>query len=141
MGKGFNKASNLRITPQYLQHRSEMLRRNDWPKSKWIIFCEEMLRLGFVVKLYEARNTKSKYCSMTREKSHLKFKVRFSDHRPIKHRELAEDCDFFVGRTHTGIRNTQDAINAVCEFFGVKRGYGGMSIDFITIDEYVEDFI
>lgn len=91
-------------------------------KSKWISFCEEMLSLGFVVELYEARQTRSKYCTiMLPDNRGKQFKVRFSDHKPIYRRELAGDCDFFVGKTNTGVRTTWDAANAVCNFFGVRR--------------------
>lgn len=77
------------------------------------------MRLGFTIELYEARQTKSKYCTVKRDVK--SFKVRFSDHKPIYHREMQGDCDFFVGVTNTGSRNTHDAINATCNFFGVQR--------------------
>ena len=121
MGKNNFKVINIRVIYGLLNQRVNFLRKNDWPKSKWIFFCEEMLKLGFIVKLYEARQTKLKYCIIVRDNDHRKFKVCFSDHKPIKRRELNEDCDFFVGMTHTGVRNTNDAINAVCKHFGVDR--------------------
>ena len=80
------------------------------------------MRLGFTVELYEARQTKSKYCTVRH--AGKQFKVRFSDHKPIYRREMQGDCDFFVGHTHTGIRTTHDAANAVCNFFGVQRVKG-----------------
>lgn len=113
------KATNLRVTQDFLDKRIKFLKQNSWPKSKWIYFCEEMMRLGFTVELYEARQTKSKYCTVKRDGK--SYKVRFSDHKPIKQRELRNDCDFFVGVTHTGVRTTHDAIHAVCNFFGVER--------------------
>lgn len=119
MGKKKRKATNMVVTSNFLQSRTQFLRENNWPKSKWIFFCEEMMRLGFTVELYEARQTKSKYCTV--KKDGKSFKVRFSDHKPIYHREMNGDCDYFVGHTNTGIRNTQGAINAVCNFFGVQR--------------------
>lgn len=92
------------------------------------------MRLGFSVELYEARQTKSKYCTVKLDGK--SFKVRFSDHKPIYQREMKGDCDFFVGHTHTGIRTTQDAINAVCAYFGVQRISGienrKVSTGFIT---------
>ena len=113
------KAKNKILTAGYLKGRVEGLAAKGWSKSKWIYFCEEVMRLGFTVELYEARQTKSKYCTVRRDGK--AFKVRFSDHKPIYQREMNNDCDFFVGYTHTGIRNTHDAVNAVCNFFGVQR--------------------
>lgn len=137
MGKRNRKATNITVTQNFLKQRTEFLKANDWPKSKWIYFCEEMMRLGFTVELYEARQTKSKYCTVKRDGR--TFKVRFSDHKPIYHREIAGDCDFFVGWTHTGVRNTHDAVHAVCNFFGVQRIAGvpnpktchGVLVDFV----------
>lgn len=125
MGKHRKKATNKPLNFDYLRNRAEGLIAAGFPKSKWIYFCEEMLRLGFRLELYEARQTKSKYITVRREGDWSKsFKVRFSDHKPIYHREMAGDCDFFVGMTHTGRRNTHDAINATCNFFGVQRVSG-----------------
>lgn len=125
MGKKSKKATNRRMTVEYLKNRAEGLIAAGFPKSKWIYFCEEMMRLGFTVELYEARQTKSKYLTVRLPDDWSRsFKVRFSDHKPIYHRETAGDCDFFVGKTHTGVRNTHDAVNAVCNFFQVQRVNG-----------------
>lgn len=122
MSKKNRKATNKPITMDYLKGRAEGLASAGYPKSKWIYFCEELLRLGFAAELYEARQTKSKYITVRQEGDWSRsFKVRFSDHKPIHYREMAGDCDFFVGHTHTGIRNTHDAINAVCNYFKVQR--------------------
>lgn len=69
----------------------------------------------YVVFLYEAKKTNSKYLTVTY--GNKKFTVRFSDHRPIRHRELAGDCDFFVGVTNTGVRDIVDAIEACLRYF------------------------
>lgn len=83
---------------------------------KYVQFIDKMLNIGYRVKLHEAFETRSKY--VTVEGGHdLQFKVRFSNHKPIKARELAGDCDFFVGMTHTGTRTTNMAVEAVREFF------------------------
>jgi hypothetical protein len=94
MGK---KATNKIVTLDYLKGRAEGLIAAGFNKSKWITFCEEMMRLGFTVELYEARQTKSKYCTVMRNGK--RYKVRFSDHKPIYHREMKGDCDFFC-RSH-----------------------------------------
>lgn len=123
MSRNRKKATNKRLNFDYLQNRAAGL-----------------VAAGFHLELYEARQTKSKYITVRREGDWSRsYKVRFSDHKPIHYREMAGDCDFFVGVTHTGTRNTHDAINAVCNFFGVQRvkGFenpkmtGGYIADFI----------
>jgi hypothetical protein len=109
------KATNLSVSPAFLQERFERSAKLGFGKQKWIIFCELLLADGFSLSLYEARQTASKY--ITVKKDGRAFKVRFSNHKPIKGRELGGDCDFFVGRTHTGIRTTQDALAAVASHF------------------------
>ncbi len=122
MSKKKKKANNKKLSLDYLRQKAEGLVAHGFPKSKWIYFCEEIIRLGFTAELYEARQTHSKYITVRRPDDWSKsFKVRFSDHKPIRYREMAGDCDFFVGHTHTGVRNTHDAVNAVCNFFGVQR--------------------
>lgn len=140
MSKKRKKATNKLLTRDYLLNRAQGLIAAGFPKSKWIYFCEEMMRLDFTVELYEARQTKSKYCTVRKQGDWSKsFKVRFSDHKPIHYREMAGDCDFFVGVTHTGTRNTHDAINAVCNFFGVQRIAGSPNPP--TNYGYVADFV
>lgn len=116
-----SKAVDLKISKTYLRNRSEAYARKGYQKTKWIIFCEEMLEAGFSCSLYEAKQTNSKY--ITVKKGRLTLKVRFSDHRPIYQRELAGDCDFFVGITHTGVRTTKDAIDYVMAQSVLKNNY------------------
>lgn len=113
----FAKARNIAVTNKFLNERAEWSISKGYSKQKWIIFCEALLAAGFSLSLYEARKTWSKYITVSDGKS--QFKVRFSNHRPNKRRELGGDCDFFVGVTHTGTRTTEDALNAISEFFGV----------------------
>jgi hypothetical protein len=112
------KATNLwlihprdSVSPAFLKARFERNAKLGFGKQKWIIFCERLLANGFSLLLYEVRKTASKY--ITVQKDGRQFKVRFSNHKPIKGRELGGDCDFFVGHTHTGIRTTEDAIEAI----------------------------
>ena len=107
------KATNLTVTRTFL--RARQLRAKGFPKAKWIEFCEICLDSGFTVSLYEARKTYSKYVSVL--KDGRSFKVRFSNHAPIKSREVNGDCDFFVGHTHLGVTNTEAAIKAVALHF------------------------
>lgn len=139
MSRNRKKATNKKLNFDYLRNRAEGLVAAGFPKSKWIYFCEEMLRLGFHLELYEARQTKSKYITVRQEGDWSRsYKVRFSDHKPIHYSEMAGDCDFFVGVTHTGTRNTHDAINAVCNFFGVQRIKGFENPK--TTSGYIADF-
>ena len=116
------KATNRVINQDFLNHRVQRAVEAGFKKQKWVEFCEELLRRGYVCQLYEARRTVSKYITVKRPDDHSRsFKVRFSNHKPIKHRETAGDCDFFVGYTHLGITTTQQALKATLEFFGESK--------------------
>ena len=102
------KATNLIVDQKFLDERHKKLLKYGYHKTKWMEFCEEMHSLGLKCSLYEARETRSKYITVIGKDRSIK--VRFSNHRPIKFRELRGDCDFFVGVTNTGVRTTRDAI-------------------------------
>lgn len=84
--------------------------------AQWVLFCEEMLKIGYAVSVKETLNTYSKYITV-HGAGDTNFKVRFSDHKPNRRREINGDCDYFVGRTHTGARTTAMAVLAVKDFF------------------------
>lgn len=107
------KANGEEVTRTFLRHRR--LIASKFPPAKWIEFCEICLDSGFTVSLYEARKTFSKY--ITVKKCGKSFKVRFSNHPPIKFREANGDCDFFVGRNNFTVTTTDDAIRAVVRHF------------------------
>ena len=112
------KQSDSRITPELLQCRVNRAAQVGFGKQKWVEFCEILMAEGFKLTLYEARKTFSKYITVRRKGSKGKaFKVRFSNHKPIRQRELNGDCDFFVGISHTGVTTTRDALNAVRNYF------------------------
>ena len=113
------KANNCPVTHGLLEARYERSRAKGYAKQKWIVFCEAMLAMGFHVTLYDARRTFSKY--LTVSFSGRFYKVRFSNHRPIRSREEANDCDFFVGVCNHATTTTDDAIAAVKEYFGGLR--------------------
>lgn len=116
------KATNKRVCQDFLNSRTRYLQSNGWAKSQWIVFCEEMLRFGLICELYEARNTVSKYITVRDGNDwSVQFKVRFSDHKPILHREMAGSCDFFVGRTNLKVTTTQMAITTTLDFFKINR--------------------
>lgn len=110
------KVTNGEVTLDLLADRVKRHAEQGYSKAKWIEFCEIMLKAGFKVSLYEARKTFSKYVTVSDGRD--EFKVRFSNHKPIKSRELHGDCDFFVGITHTGVRTTGDAIREIERAFG-----------------------
>lgn len=111
------KATHLTITADFLSKRAEMCKRAGYPKQKWIEFCENLISQGYTLSLYEARMTVSKYVTVRKTDSEKTFKVRFSNHRPNSLKEIEKDCDFFVGVTHTGVRNTTMALAAVKKHF------------------------
>ena len=86
------KANNINVNLNFLSSRAEMAMAKGYSKQKWIIFCEVLLAEGFVLRLYEARKTFSKYITVKRGKRGPDYKVRFSNHRPIKAREASQCC-------------------------------------------------
>lgn len=114
------KATNLKLTPEYLKSRADGLAARGYSKPKWISFCEDVLAVGLRASLYEARRTFSKYVTVTdgRGKS---FKIRFSNHKPIKAREAAGDCDFFVGVTNQTVTNTDQVLAATLSHFNIRE--------------------
>lgn len=110
------KIRNKILTEGYLEDRARACQGKGYDVPKWISFCRTLMRRGFQVALYEAQFTHSKY--LTVWKNGKNYKVRFSDHPPIKEREVNGDCDFFVGHTNLGKTNTNDALRAVLIHFG-----------------------
>lgn len=106
----YKKANGHKLTLSYLENRVS----ETYGKQKWIQFCEILINEGYDTYLYEARKTFSKY--ITIRKGNKKFKVRFSNHKPIKYKELLKDCDFFVGVNNFKVTTTDDALNAVRQY-------------------------
>lgn len=106
------KATNWKISQKFLNLKKPKNEKFIIPK--WILFCEEILKLNLSASLYEARQTSSKYITISYKNN--KFKVRFSNHKPIKSRESRKDCDFFVGVNHNSVTNTKDALQAVLKW-------------------------
>lgn len=104
------------IDEKFLRKR---IGRGAYGVSRWIQFCFFMLDRCYVVSLYEARSTRSKYVTVHGINDTF-YKVRFSNHKPNRTRELKKDCDFFVGVTHTGVRTWEDAIDACLEYFDAE---------------------
>lgn len=88
--------------------------------SKWVLFCRAMHDLDLKTHLYESKSTKSKYIYVSSKKGKV-VKVRFSDHRPAKGQQIAEDSDFYVGVSHFGnCISTEDLVIELCDHFGIK---------------------
>ena len=103
------KAKNWKISQKFLNFRKP--KNPEFKIQKWITFSEKILEMGLDIYLYEAQKTASKYIAI-----HYKnkiYRVRFSDHKPIKQREEKMDCDFFVGVNNNSVKNTEDALIAV----------------------------
>lgn len=111
------KATDLKVTKGFLDERHKRVEALGYNKQKWVQFCEIMLEKGFVLTLYEARRTFSKYITV-RDENRATFKVRFSNHKPIPQREANGDCDFFVGVTNSGVSTWRDAVYATLKYFG-----------------------
>ena len=47
--------------------------------------------------------------------------MRFSNHKPAKEREKNNDCDFFVGVSNFKVTTTEDALDAVYNYFNEKE--------------------
>lgn len=115
----FHKAKNLKITREYIVNRTKKMLSLGYDQPKWLSFCSVMMDHGLSISLYEAKRTLSKYVTV-RSKSGAQFKVRFSNHKPIKHREVNGDCDFFVGVTNLSVTRTEDAVKATLMFFNIS---------------------
>lgn len=115
------KLTNDYVSPAYLDRRAKAYEGKGYPEAKWSLFCREVLKLGLRARLYEARMTVSKYVTVMNQHG-KQYKVRFSNHKPIAEREAAGDCDFFVGITNFQTTTTDQALEAVKLFFGLKDG-------------------
>lgn len=116
MAKQFKKLDKDPITMRDIAKRKARSLGMGYEPQKWLLFCEEMLKSGYKVTVYEAQETFSKYIRVYGA-GDTWYQVRFSNHKPNKGRELAGDCDFFVGVTHTGVRTTSMAIQATKDYF------------------------
>ena len=119
------KATHRKLDKKYLTGRAIACEKAGWAVPKWIQFCQKFLELGYDVYLYEARQTVSKYVTVAKSFDgalhQYYFKVRFSDHKPNRHREAKQDCYFFVGKTNYACTTTADAISATLAYFNAKE--------------------
>jgi len=94
-------------------------KENEFEIPKFVQFIAYALSKGYKVHLYDAQTTVSKYVTIINGEK--KFKVRFSNHKPNKQRQLNGDCDFFVGHSHGNITTTRQAWFAMVKRIGKPR--------------------
>ena len=112
------KATYKMVTAGELENRARGLVANGWPRSKWIDFCLDVIRMGLSVGVYEAQTTRSKYVYVIGPDG-SKFKIRFSNHRPNAGTQMAADSDFYVGVSNGHCTTTADALAEVRKRFPV----------------------
>lgn len=107
-----------KVSEEWISEYEKKVHDKGWPTSKWIEFVRYFMKQGFDVWVYCSRKTLSKYVTLV--KGRKTFKVRFSNHMPIKHLEMRGSCDFFVVVTNLGCWTTEQATEAACAFFNVN---------------------
>lgn len=111
--------NNIPIETETIERIKNNFVKNFYPISKWILFCEELIKLGLQGYVYQSKTTKSKYVYIKKNKKTY-YKVRFSDHKAPLHKELYNDCDLFIGYRRTGKAiNTQEAIEIIKKEFNL----------------------
>ncbi len=131
-----------KVTVMLLVERAKLAAQYGYAKPRWVHFCELLLP-RFRLVLQEAKTTRSKYIWVSGWAGNVfrTFKVRFSDHRPARGVQEAQDSDFYVGKQH-GDKwyTTEDAVCAVERFFGVeiKRAHVEPSPDVEAMDAHLD---
>jgi len=111
----YKRPGGVSVTIADIDLVAQRYQRTDYPIPKYIQFCKKALESGYNVKLYEAQHTVSKYVTVCHGKK--RFKVRFSNHKPIPEKELQGTCDFFVGITNYKITTTNEAWETMKKYF------------------------
>jgi hypothetical protein len=97
------------ITKKYLDYLVECYAKKGWNvPPKWIKFCYVMLENNWIISLYRAQTTRSKYIYIKKNKRN--YKIRFSDHKANFHQETKNDCDYYVGVGNYGVITTEQLI-------------------------------
>jgi hypothetical protein len=111
-----------RVTPAFIEERGSRAINSGYSVPRYLEFCAWAINQGFIVDLDEAVTTVSKYVFVREWDQGRSFKLRFSNHKPNRGKELEGDCDFFVGVTHTGARTTEHAMKAVLDWRASGQG-------------------
>ncbi len=104
-----------KIDLKYVNDLAKNYIEKNYSAPKWLQFSKYFILKGFEVYLAKSKSTVSKYIYV--EDMENVFKVRFSNHKPNKNKEVAEDCNFFVGRTNLRTTTTEQAVLAAEIFF------------------------
>lgn len=92
------------LTIKFLNELKPKYLRSGYPIPKWMIFSETLIKRGWIVKMYAAKTTVSKYLYIRFKK--MAYKIRFSDHKANKMAERNKDADFYIGRGNFGTITT-----------------------------------
>ena len=95
-----------------LESRNASYERRGYGRAKWIDFILTLRAQGLRVGVYEAATTFSKYVYVIFPGGGV-FKVRFSNHRPAKSKQVEDDSDFYVGVSNGLVTRTEDALAAI----------------------------
>lgn len=113
-----DRAVHRLVTREFLDRR---VGNGKYGRSVWVRYCDVMLDQGYAVEIYEAKDTVSKYITVTGNFD-ITYKVRFSNHPPSYVRMLDSDVNMVVGYSRDGIRWTlEDAIIATLKWFDVDN--------------------
>ena len=93
--------------------------QNNW-NPVWVQLCDAIIALGLRVSIYDSKSTVSKYIEVYRENHKNCFKIRISNHAPVRGSRNFEPSDFYVGANFPDEKwnNWKDALAKVKEVFG-----------------------
>lgn len=77
-----------------------------YPTPKYLLFIKHMLEQGWTAKVYVSKV--SKYVFVENDTD--RYKIRFSNHKPLYHREQESDCDFYVGVSNLQVSTTAQIV-------------------------------
>lgn len=83
----------------------------EYPTPKYLLFIKRFLEEGWEVKVYVAKV--SKYVFVIREGEI--YKIRFSNHKPLYHKQMENDCDFYVGVSHKQCHTIDEIIKKILD--------------------------
>jgi len=84
---------------------------SQYPTPKWLLFVQSLLLTGWIVGVHKAETTHSKYVYIRKDKK--RYKIRFSNHRPSKKKELYGDADFYVGISNLNVTTTEQVLQEI----------------------------
>ena len=95
----------------YIEKKRRWYEASEYSMPKWIQFCDQCMALGFELRIYDSRSSVSKYIWVSKQSAPDKeYKVRFSNHKPSRCKEMVNDCDFYVGISHGKVCTMWDVL-------------------------------